>query len=208
VSLANVLLQGDVAWIATDTLGEAIAETGEPVRVQKAYPLTRLNAAFTGRGLAGLLSYVAGSCMNTARDFDGLVGEVPGLMFTARDVVTAELRRRGIDPAKDPRSVNATEGVLVGPSAVHGGQMQCHTFEIALQSMSVQVDQVERYVAPWVPSWGPAPATRSLEDLVDLSKRQVRLQRAMLPQAAIGGELIVLELRRDSIRSWKACDLP
>jgi len=205
VSIANVIVSGDVALCAVDTLAQPVrpAQLAEqPRHLGKMFPLPHLPAIIVGRGYHPAILLVA-SVGQDAENFDDLSYKIGDTMLGARAVAELDPRSRDL-----PRElVRGGEIDLVGYSN-SWGRIVCWSFSLSPDAVDVRRIMSECSIGPWGQTWGEMPSPRTVDDLVRVATQQVQLQRREHPAAVIGGSLIVAELPRDEMKIWTAAELP
>lgn len=197
------------AYVCTDTIGEAIEPREDrAVFTGKMFPMVHVNAIVAGRGLYSAVCMTAMMCNEAGLDVDEIAERIPRIMFQASDLVEAAQRGKGMPIKKiDPMLGGSSFSIVFVGFSEREKRMVCHCFDRTFDAMSVQKNQVDRSIGPWVDSWGEAPHPQTLEGIEALARRQLQLHRRDRPASILGGKLIVAELTRDSMHIWQLCDL-
>jgi hypothetical protein len=204
MTIINAMVRPEVAYIGADTIGTSSSD-GSLIRIGKLYPLPHLNAIVAGFGASLDVAQIAAASSIEGLSFDRLVAAMPDTMRKMMEVTAGEMRRRGLDPNAPTFGNSVLRILLVGPK---DGKMIGRYWQHTRGSHAFEEGDIDELLGPWESAWGEPPTLRAPEDLVDAAKIQTPRLRALCPQAGFGGEFIMAELRSDSMRIWKACDLP
>lgn len=200
MSVLNIIVSHDRAWVAVDTAGTD-ACTGNALEVSKMVPLVHASLVLAARGATTVMHNLAAWCMSLDRtaDFDLLAGFPPGWMDEFHTHLASQVRAQtGREPA-----AQETEIVIVGWSASQQ-RMALLAFRRGAGMDSYQVQTPDIYIAPW-------PGDEAMNRLAEItvpnmaeymrvvSDEQMAWSKHTNQVGPIGGRLLIAEVTRDAI---------
>lgn len=208
MSLLNIYLAAHRALVGVDSAcglmpGQTMEDWCEanapgqlpPAELSKLWPIAHAGAVIACRGTAlfGLEVFCAASMLPSVDAIEDSMGELLSRISAANDARHAA--------AQMPHEIRYAkqEIALVGWSQREGAMIATVWERAAGPGQSFEVDQVDRFTAPWETEWGEAIEPRTDHDMLQLARAQVPRFRAAHPGAPIGGRLIVAEVTRGAV---------
>lgn len=208
MSLLNIYLAAHRALVGVDTAcgllpGQSMEEwcaanaPGQkpPAELSKLWPIAHAGAVIACRGTAlfGLQVFGAASMFPSVDAIEDNMGDLLKRIGAASDA--------SHQAAQMPEELRHAkqEIALVGWSQREGSMIATVWEHVAGPGHTFEVDQVDRFAAPWETEWGEAIEPRTDHDMLQLARMQVSRFRVAHPGAPIGGRLMVAELTRDQI---------
>lgn len=177
-------------WCAANAPGQR-----PPAELSKLWPIAHAGAVIACRGTAlfGLQVFGAASMLPSVDAIEDGMGEL-----LERISSTSDARHAAAQVPDEIRRAKQ-EIALVGWSQREGAMIATVWEHSAGPGLSFEVDQIDRFAAPWETEWGEAIEPRTDHDMLQLARAQVPRFRAAHPGAPIGGRLIVAEVTRGAV---------
>lgn len=196
MSLVNIHLQPDRAWIAVDT--EVLtANAGEYGQGSKMTLLPQANAVLAIRGLNVVLGFIfSNALMVCPSSFDSLAKAVPQFLRQTLDYLEENAMQLLGRSAEEAHAFDQ-EVSLVGYSEERG--RMCAFVFSSKGSKQVNVFELEErdaHISPWAAAWGEPIDPSTMEYMRFLALFQVERAGGMEPAAPLGGELLLCELTK------------
>jgi hypothetical protein len=191
----------DAAVLCVDTymtLGD-----GKPVNANKIHLLAFQHAALAARGLSGVVSELMARIDMSGHTFDELVREMPEMLDSIYDSGATEIAHT---EAQSPAGAAGTEIVIVGWS---GGAPVMHRWEkfLGCPAMHEASRAGSALYSPGIGLGDLPGGSNFFATAITISRRQAESVSSHWGRKAAGGQLIVMEVRRDLIASFKPRDI-
>lgn len=205
MSLLNIVVEDDRALVSVDT-EVGIAIESDPTGAQrrrlgltgmerfagsKLFVVPHANAVVALRGSSQLLLMLATNlCASAVATFDDLADCFVDAVETCHALLTSRFPSTSVHPEQSAHAVGWSdrEQQMVVVAAKRKPGTDRYTLD----------DTAGQIVSPW-PFTERAPSIVSRGQLLDLSREQIRRVRAMDPDVVLGGELLLVELTRDTL---------
>jgi hypothetical protein len=196
MSLVNIHLQPDRAWIAVDT--EVLtANAGKYGHGSKMTLLPQANAVLAIRGLNVVLGFVFTNALAAwPSTFDALVTAVPQFLRQTLDYLDENAMQLLGRSAEEAHAFDQ-EVSLIGYSEERG--RMCAFVFSSKGSKQVDVFELEErdaHISPWAAAWGEPIDPSTTEYMRFLALFQVDRGGEMEPTAPLGGQLLLCELTK------------
>lgn len=209
-SILNIVLIAEAALVCIDT-DVRFAPTGEHIgHTSKLIPLVHLNAVLAYRGALLFFARVIGGCLFPVKGFDELVEALPSLLgkcySTFRD---SELRllQPGRELADQEREIlDCQEVSLVGWSRKRERIVGYRWLQESPSSGFEELEITVGTVGPLIPNM-PEPDFVHRASMMAYARIQRAWIREHRPLWSGGGNLVIVEIRRDRMSIEQACDL-
>lgn len=209
MTLCCVSVRATEAWVATDSLSYCMSgnvlHEGDRACVQtKLIVMSHAGYVALVRGNSVLMTWLFGE-LYRLRDIDAAIDALPRLLRNAGKVLNLECRAKG--------SVFPGNGVhLVGYSPSRGHMVRAvaesdNAFEdvgYLIVHGSADPNLSSGAFDPWVPG---AFMPGGIDEFIQFARLQVLTAREDRPWAPFGGELVLVDIRPDSMTITRPCDL-
>ena len=207
MSILNVIVQPERAWVAVDTAGMD-GRTGNAIEVSKIVPLAHANLLFAARGAQVVMHNLAAWCMSLEKtaDFDLLANFPPGFMDSFHERLMHQCRAQGYEPA-----VQEAEIAIVGWSE-NQQRVASLLFRRSQGAAAYEVTHPEQYIAPIFDDdaqkrLGEQTVPSMLEYMRLVAKEQMAWAKRYGQASHMGGRLLLAEVTRIETRIRPVCRL-
>lgn len=192
MSIIAVFMNREFALVGVDTA--APTPSGDIADISKLVPLVHMNAVIAYRGCAMFLEMLFAACHAQGGTADTLIERLPQILAETSGAFVHQARQMGFS---DPALLEVHDVVFVGWSDLTSC-MVCHAYHQECLADGFADQKIESwFAAPWDSSRLQMPATRNLDDLIEVANAQVRLIRTEAPGATAGGRLITALIVKD-----------
>ena len=199
MSILNVSIDRDRALVAVDTL----CQTGQgPRETLKLYPLPHIGAVIAGRGQLAFLLQIHLEVILHCATFDDLVERT----IEALPPLFARLRAQ-----PNAAAFGMGDGSDVQELVLVGWSPQAQAMQGWRWSQSdPRLGFTREEIAPWLvsPALEPVGDLSTATGMLHLARRQVTRWRPSAPGGALGGRLLLAELRRGALMVRDVGGLP
>lgn len=200
MSLVNIHLQPNRALVAVDT--EVLyAKGGGYGPGAKMALLPHANSLLAIRGLNIVLGMAHFHAVLTGpATFDSLAEAMPGYLAHGLNYLESDAQNLFGKSAADAGAFNQ-ELYLVGYSDQRGRMCALVLSSKGSKDISVfELEERDAHFAPWTEAWGEPIDPNTPERMRFISQVQVDKGAAMVPDAPIGGRLLLCELTKDEAK--------
>lgn len=197
MSILNVVLRGDYAFVASDSLGKRLGcgDSTPIVAVSKFVPLPHANAVIGVVGDITLLTTIFSGVHYLGGGFDSICEKFRDLVGQGRQAQLANCAEYLRNPLMEMGSIL----VLVGWSESRG-RVWGLSAERKGGAESWEFDEIDRYfIYPYMPEIEDKSDPKDREEIADLCEAQVRLISQLEPDFVSGGQMILAEITKGRI---------
>lgn len=198
MSLLNIIVGDDVAWVAFDTDGISLRENRH-YPWSKAVPIVHANVLLACRGERNFLTHTffQGFLRDGPTNFDSFAGIFEDMLRAAAESYAQQAAQAGVDAASI-----GLEIVMVGWSESQNRPV-CLAASRSPNTLAFEIKETRCRIAPGV----PCSDLSSIAAVADLARKQVFAMRSSQPNEPIGGNLMLAEITRLGMSFKTICQL-